>query len=251
MPGILPITETGWLIERPIAHRGLHDLAAGRPENSLAAAKAAIAAGYAIEVDLHPSSDLVPMVFHDDRLDRLTGEKGAFRAESAANLGALRLLGTGEAIPRLSELLDVVAGRTGLVLELKGIADADTGFVEAVLDTLSRYKGPVAIMSFNHWLLADARRLQAEIPVGLTGEGGDALADLHRRAAADFSVDFVSYAVADLPNAFVAAFRAEGGRVISWTVRNETERTAALADSDQITFEGFMPPVAAPVVLPD
>ena len=47
----------------PIAHRGLHGL--GIPENSLAAAQAAIDAGYGIELDIQPARDGTPMVFHD------------------------------------------------------------------------------------------------------------------------------------------------------------------------------------------
>lgn len=56
----------------PIAHRALHDRAQGRIENAPAAIAAAIAAGYAIEIDVQLSSDGVAMVFHDEELDRLT-----------------------------------------------------------------------------------------------------------------------------------------------------------------------------------
>ena len=52
-------------LDRPIAHRAYHDIAAGRPENSVEAIIAAIEAGYGIEIDLQLSSDGVAMVFHD------------------------------------------------------------------------------------------------------------------------------------------------------------------------------------------
>ncbi|MET0259213.1 MAG: glycerophosphodiester phosphodiesterase, partial [Methylobacterium sp.] len=45
------MSAPGWLTARPIAHRGLHDRSAGIPENTIAAAEAAIAGGYAIECD--------------------------------------------------------------------------------------------------------------------------------------------------------------------------------------------------------
>lgn len=64
------------LLRRPIAHRALHDVAAGRPENSRAAMRAAIDAGYAIEIDLQLSQDGQAMVFHDYDLARLTGTPG-------------------------------------------------------------------------------------------------------------------------------------------------------------------------------
>ena len=75
----------------PIAHRALHDRAAGRPENSRAAIRAAVAAGYGIEIDLQPSADGVAMVFHDDTLQRLTGREGPVSALTAAELQATRL----------------------------------------------------------------------------------------------------------------------------------------------------------------
>ena len=103
----------------PVAHRGYHDRAAGRPENSLAAARAAIAAGYAIECDLQPSADGVPMVFHDYDLRRLTGVAGRIGGFTAAELAAMPLLGGDEGIPTLAELLALVAGRVPLLIEIR------------------------------------------------------------------------------------------------------------------------------------
>jgi len=71
-------------LARPLAHRGYHDRAAGRVENSRAAFEAAVAAGYGIECDLQLSSDGVPMVFHDYALHRLTGETGPVAQRTAA-----------------------------------------------------------------------------------------------------------------------------------------------------------------------
>src|SRR4029079_19525304 len=85
-----------WLTARPIAHRGYHDLRRGRPENTLAAFDAAIEARYAIECDLHISADGVPVVFHDDTLERLTGISGHVRDLTAAELRELRVAGTEE-----------------------------------------------------------------------------------------------------------------------------------------------------------
>ena len=116
-----------WLTARPIAHRGFHDLRRGRPENTLAAFDAAVEARYAIECDLHISADGVPVVFHDDELERLTGEPGAVRDRTAAELGDLRVAGTGEWIPTLDELLALVGGRVPLVIELKHVPGRDAG----------------------------------------------------------------------------------------------------------------------------
>ena len=78
-----------WLVARPIAHRGWHG--ADRPENSLAAATAARDAGYAVECDVQLSADGEAVVFHDERLERLTGAEGRVADAPLAKLRALRL----------------------------------------------------------------------------------------------------------------------------------------------------------------
>ena len=235
--------DAGWITERPIAHRGLHDVSRGIFENTLSAAKAAVEHGYAIEVDLHPARDGIPMVFHDNTLDRLTTETGNVRDRTAAELATIAIGGSQDRIPTLAQLLNLTGGRSGLVLELKGIAGEDDGFVAAVLETLSGYDGPVAIMSFNHWLLGDARKLGAEIPVGLTAEGGGELYEVHADAVSAYRPDFVSYGIDDLPNRFVEGFRETGRPVISWTVRSPEAAAKSALYADQITFEGFLPPL--------
>ena len=49
-------------LERPIAHRGLHDAGAGRPENGLSAIQVAVDAGYGVEIDLQLSADGVEVI---------------------------------------------------------------------------------------------------------------------------------------------------------------------------------------------
>jgi glycerophosphoryl diester phosphodiesterase len=84
------MSELYWL-KRPIAHRGLHDAAKGTVENSASAVKAAMGAGYAIEVDLQCAAGHMPVVFHDKTLDRLTYETGPVIARDAEALCGLRL----------------------------------------------------------------------------------------------------------------------------------------------------------------
>ena len=88
-----------WLVARPIAHRGLHDPAAGLIENTLAAADAAIAGGFAIECDVQDTADGEAVVFHDFTLDRLTSQKGLVRERKAADLAGTALRGAAEGIP--------------------------------------------------------------------------------------------------------------------------------------------------------
>ena len=232
--------DLGWLTARPIAHRGFHDLARGIPENSIAAFEAAVQAGYAIECDLHPSSDGVPMVFHDDELGRLTGLSGGVRELTAAELASLQLARTNQRIPRLADLLDLVRGRVPLVLELKHMVGRDAGFARAVVNGLRSYDGSVALMSFDPALIADIRAAGPDLPRGLTGEGDWRSASRHLNTTLRLQVDFISYAIYDLPTPFpILARRFLRIPLICWTVRTPEQRQAAQKWTDQITFEGF------------
>src|SRR5262245_61704408 len=97
-----------WLIARPIAHRGLHDAAAGVIENTPSAIIAAIAADYAIEVDLQITADGEAMVYHDAALGRLTEGDGRLAAMSAADLRRVAFKGTSDRMLALGELVDLV-----------------------------------------------------------------------------------------------------------------------------------------------
>jgi glycerophosphoryl diester phosphodiesterase len=229
-----------WLTARPIAHRGFHDASRGVPENSLAAFSAAVKAHYAIECDLHLSADSIPIVFHDNDLKRLCGQRGAVRDRTASELGDLRLHGTPEWIPTLDELLSLVEGRVPLVLELKHVKRRDAGLAWEVVERLKRYDGPAAVMSFNSALIADIRAADPSLPRGLTAAGDFRTAPLHLGSAMRLGVDFISYCIDDLPTPMpLFARRFLGIPLICWTVRTPAQLKKARAWCDQITFEGF------------
>ena len=231
-----------WLTARPIAHRGLHDRAHGRPENTLAAFDAAAARHYAIECDLHISADGVPIVFHDDDLERLTGEKGAVRDCTAAQLGDLRVLGSREWIPTLDEMLQLVGGRVPLVLELKHVPGRDAGLAFVVAELLRDYPGPAALMSFEPGLIAEVKAADPSLPRGFVAAGRWRTGPRYFREVLALSVDFISYAINDLPTPMpVIAHRVLGIPLICWTVRTKAELAKARRWTDQITFEGFLP----------
>lgn len=240
------MADLSWLTARSIAHRGLHDGNRQCWENTLSAFERAAEAGCAIECDVHLAGDGIPVVFHDDGLDRLTGTQGFVWQRTAAELGALRIGGTRDHVPSLADLLDLVRGRVPLVIELKGIPGHDAGLVGAVAQALGKYPGQAAIMSFDHWLVRDFPVHAAGVPRGLTAEG-----DKPHEIEAHFSMlahglDFVSYGVRHLPNPFVSFVRERLGLpVITWTVRDEAAMRITFEHADQMTFEGFQPPLDA------
>lgn len=248
------------LLHRPIAHRALHDRAAGRIENSPAAIRAAIDHGYAIEIDLQLSQDGVPMVFHDEELERLTGEAGAVAARPAAALRAIRLAGGSDGIPTLEEVLALVGGRVPLLIELKDqslvMGPTDGRLEAATAAALQGYTGEVALMSFNPACIHHLARLAPEIPRGITTAAYDPESwrpmppemCAHFRAIPDYDPtlsSFVSHEAADLSSPRVAELKAQGAAVLCWTIRSAAEEALARRVAQNVTFEGYLPPLAA------
>src|SRR3990172_13244399 len=92
-----------WLTARPIAHRGLHDAAAGVIENTASAFNAAIAGGYGIETDLQISADGEAMVHHDDALGRLTEGSARLADMTAAEIKMVHFKASADPILTLGE----------------------------------------------------------------------------------------------------------------------------------------------------
>lgn len=241
----------------PIAHRGLHDRNAGVIENSLSAIRAAAVAGYAMEVDVQLTADGEAVVFHDYTLDRLTEETGPVVERSALALGRIKLTGgRGDGIPTLTQALKALAGRRPIVVEIK--RQPEPGPLEsAVAAALDGYDGPAAVMSFDPMSILWFRRHAPHIRRGLVScafddpEDAAGLDQAQRRALADLEAfemvdaDFLSYGARDLPRPAVARLRAQGAPTLCWTIRSPEEAARALEHVDAITFEGYLPPVAA------
>jgi glycerophosphoryl diester phosphodiesterase len=238
------MTNAAWIKELPVAHRGYHDLNNTVWENTLSAFSRAVEAGFAIECDLHYASDGVPIIFHDEDLERLCNLKGDVRERTSGELGLIAIGGTKDKVPTLKQLLNLVQGKVPLVLELKGREADDEGFAESVLEVLEGYEGKVALMSFDHWLLKDLKELGAPYPVGLTANGNTAEEYATHEKAMELGLDFTSYYYADLPNSFMSRQRDKGIPVITWTVRDEDARKRTFDNADQMTFEGFDPRAA-------
>ncbi|TDH36173.1 glycerophosphodiester phosphodiesterase [Pseudohoeflea suaedae] len=236
--------DLNWLTARPIAHRGYHDMNNEVWENTLSAFDRAIERDFAIECDLQLACDGVPVVFHDDDLSRLCGLQDDVRLLTSQELAMKRIGRTKDAIPTLGKLLDRAAGRVPIVLELKGRKGEDDGFVGAVLEELEDYDGPVAIMSFDHWLLEELVELDCPYPVGLTAEGIREEKFAEHEQMMKLGLDFVSYGILHMPNRFITEARRAGTPVITWTVRTPDMRERTEQEADQMTFEGFDPDAA-------
>jgi glycerophosphoryl diester phosphodiesterase len=249
------VTGRDWLTARPYAHRGLHDAAHGVIENTAGAVRAALAAGYGIEVDLQVSADGEAMVHHDPELGRLTDGTERLDHMTAAALQRVNFRNSDERIMTLGELCDLVAGRVPLLLEMKSRFDGDQRLPLRTAAVLAAYRGPAAPMSFDP---AQLRLLRQKAPHLLRGIVAakyrphpywDQMPPLLRYgmgsllpAALTGRPHFVAYAVDNLPAIAPALARhALCLPVLTWVVRSEAERARAMRFADQVIFEGFRP----------
>jgi len=245
------MTAPAWLKSTPVAHRGLHDPAAGIPENSLAAFTAAIAGGYAFELDVRLSRDGIAIVFHDGKLKRLTGRPGTLEDHTAADLAKLTLLGTGETIPSLAEVLALTAGRAPVLIEVKAFGFEAVGPLEAaVARALDGYKGPFAVQSFSPQTVAWFERQAPDFCRGQIATDPAAASELppERQQARARQIDqaigaphFVAYDVRYLPAPLTERARRDGLPVLTWTVRSAQDWQRARRHADNPIFEGWRP----------
>ena len=240
-------------LSKALAHRGLHDVADGRPENSRAAIRAAVSYGYGVEIDLQLSADNHAMVFHDYELNRLTNEAGFVRARDAKQLSDVTLLGSTEGIPDFAEILDLVAGLVPLLIEFKdqdGMMGRNVGPLErAAADVLRAYTGPYAVMSFNPNSVAMLAEIMPEVPRGIVTSAyryddwplSHTICD-HLRDIPDFDrvgASFISHEVNDLHRPRVADLKTLGADILCWTVKSAAQEIKARKVAQNITFEQY------------
>jgi len=211
-----------------IAHRGY---SARAPENTLAAIETAIAAGAdAIEFDLHVSADGVPVLFHDDLLERTSDGSGPLRELPYLELGKLDAgswFGShfvGERIPRFADALERVSGWVGRVYpEVKhyGAREDLDAMVEAV--RAADLAPSTVFISMDWSALGQMRSAHLDLNVGYIVEHVDRAHAALERATGDAHalVDFDARILLADPSLVESAHR-RGVELAVWTVDDRT-----------------------------
>jgi glycerophosphoryl diester phosphodiesterase/acylphosphatase len=234
-----------------IAHRGLHDKEAGIPENSLAAFKRAVEAGYGIELDVRLTRDGQLAVVHDDKLKRVAGLDKRVTQMTMSEVREVRLWGTEEQIPTFQEVLKMVDGRVPLVVEIKC---EDRHYLKEICENtafwLDNYRGLTCVESFHPLVLNWFRRHH---PQTLRGQ----LSDRFRKggpfkALGGFFLslclcnfltrpDFIAYNIHYATLLRYQMIRFLHGFGVGWTVRSKEELQGAKRDFEAFIFEDFLP----------
>lgn len=127
-----------------------------------------------LELDIHLSRDGIPVVIHDESLERTTDGRGPVADASLQQLQQFDAGGwfsrefMGEPIPTLAEVLSAFSGTLSLNLELKEFSAG----VE-VLSLLRQHPdAEIIISSFDYGLLKGLRSLDEELPLAVLFDGG-------------------------------------------------------------------------------
>ena len=243
-PGLKPLQ--GW----HYAHRGLHD--AQRPENSMAAFRAALDGGFGIELDVHLLADGNLAVMHDSSLLRTAGADITMEELTTEDLSRYRLGNTEETIPSFRQVLDLFDGKAPLIVELKSVNNNYTALTDAACRMLADYKGTYCVESFDPRCVLHLKKHYPHIVRGQLAENffrssspiPGILKFLLTNHLGNFLTrpDFIAYKYDDRRN--LGTFLARhvlGLQGVSWTIRSKEDFETAIHEGWIGIFEGFLP----------
>jgi glycerophosphoryl diester phosphodiesterase len=185
-----------------IAHRGLHHF---EPENSLGAFIAAAESGFSwVECDVWPSCEGIPVVIHDETVDRTTAGSGLVGQQTHQALAEL-------GVASLQELFSMLADySTGILIEIKPPNAAE--FCRAVERLARGYRGPWMVQSFH------GENIKPTQQSALLVENHQQL-----RAAIDGHWPSIHAEHSLIDRAVVDALHRSGRKIGAWTVNDQSE----------------------------
>ncbi len=222
--------RSAWYRDAPlvVAHRGASLLA---PENTMAAFNLAVDVGaHAIELDAKLSRDGEVVIMHDSTLDRTTNGTGTIRSHTMMELRALdagAYFGdsfSGERVPILSEVFDILAGKILINVELTNYATLFDRLPEKVISLIvSRgMENDVLISSFNPVALIRSKRIAPDIPIGLLVRGSTRLL-INRVMRSWIMYDCYHPAWEYVSQGLIDQERRMGNRIHVWTLNSPEE----------------------------
>ena len=231
------------------AHRGLHDNNTEAPENSMAAFRKAVEAGFGIELDIQLSKDGIPVVFHDATLQRICGVEGKVCDYTYEELQQFSLCKSKERIPKFEDFLRMVDGRVPLIVEFKG-ENTDIRLCPIADKLLREYKGVYCMESFNPLMVAWYRMHHGDIFRGQLSEKffthgkKQVLYFVLQNMLTNFwaKPDFIAYNYKEhdaLARRICCGFY--GATAVAWTIKSEEELTEAKKHFELFIFDSFIP----------
>lgn len=243
---VISMKNVSFLKKSIIAHRGYHNIKAGIPENSIPAFKKAIRHNCIIELDIHLTKDNKLVVFHDYNLKRVCGLNKIIEECTYKELLKYNLFNTKHKIPLFEEVLRLVDGKVGLLIEIKN--GKFNGKLESILSKyLDNYNGLFAIQSFNPVSILWFKRKKPNYIRGLLASDfkhdkniNNLKSNLSKSLLADvfFKTDFISYDINAMPNSYVDK-KKNKKLILGWTVKNKDEYEKYMKYCDNLICENI------------
>ncbi|MGB5555398.1 MAG: glycerophosphodiester phosphodiesterase family protein [Flavobacteriaceae bacterium] len=215
-----------------IGHRGAmgHET-----ENTLASIQKAMDLGVdMIEIDVFKIKSGEIVVFHDDRLERISNAAGNIEEYNIADLNQVTLNGNHK-IPMLQDVLKLINNKVRLNIELKGANTADR--VNFIVDHYVREKGwdlnSFLISSFKWDELKKMRELNKEIPIAILTEE-DVLKGIP--IAKELHAEAINPSYKTLNQEIADKIKKEGFKIYTWTVNDSSD----IADVKALKVDGII-----------
>ena len=231
--------------------RSLHNNKTEAPENTLAAFRKAVEAGYGIEMDIQLTKDKVPVVIHDYTLKRVCKKDVRVDSLTLKELRQYTVCKSKEKIPTLAEVLKLVDGRVPLIVEFK-VEATDLSLCEVAPPMLDQYKGVWCMESFNPLCVRWYKKNRPGVMRGQlsdhfvkSGEKGNRILFwLLKGLFFNFLTkpDFIAYNH-HYPNTWSLVIDKVVYRIptFAWTIRSQEELEAARKRFDFMIFDRFIP----------
>lgn len=235
-----------WIVKQPIAHRGL--FTDKIPENSIAAFKNAVKNKVVVDLDVSVLTDGTPVIFHDEKLARMTGKDGFISSCKYADIQKLTLVGSKEKIPTLEEALDAIDGKVPVLIEIKNYGKVGAA-EKAVWKVLQNYHGEYAVTSFNPYSL---EWFKINAPKVKRGQVASFYKDKEIIGARRFFLkrmsfnkkisepNFIIYEAQDMPNKYLKKYY-NVMPVLACAVKSEDEEMRLKGFCDNFVFDSYEP----------
>lgn len=236
--------------ETYIAHRGLFDNNL-IPENSMSAFKMAVDSEYGIELDVQLTKDGKLVVFHDATLKRMCGVDKRLVDCTYEELINYRLGKSLEKIPLFEDVLNIIAGKVPLIVEIKSEGDfIKTAKLSA--EYLDSYKAELCVESFNPFVISWYKKNRPDVLRGI-------LSTHYRKNKIKRNI-FERFILTNLllnwyakPD-FIAYNHKYYNQIsyrvckylynpinVAWTIKNQNELNKAKENFDFFIFDSFIP----------
>lgn len=234
------ISPDSWLLNKPIAHRGLWGIDA--VENSREAYENAAKLGSPIEIDLYFTKDKQIVSFHDSTLKRMTGAEGKIWDYTLDELQQFKLIGSdNETIPTFKEVLSIAKGRSPLLIEIK--KQPIPGLIDAIVDELSNFDGDFALQSFDPRYIIKLKKLAPTFIRGILATPNPGEVPWIQKIVVSKMLlnflakpDFISFDKVGWP---LKKYKVKNKAKIAWTVTSVDEAEKLKPFVDNIIYEGF------------